>query len=202
MIWEVLSPVLSNRHKIFSDSLQRADFFAFFEVGSNPHGSYASWELNGFLTGFRWFALSNKVEWVPLSSIEYCKAGKTRNLVGPGRGARVQIPAAPPKRTDGIFHLSFFFCAHHNAKAPSSCGRRQSAKQEKGAFAAGKRMGRVFDQKGQLSFQPRAAPRLRQAAKVSWSGVSQQITLGQTRRAPASVQRASQLLIHSPPPQP
>lgn len=89
-----------------------------------------------------------------------------------------------------------------NAKAPSSCGRRQSAKQEKGAFAAGKRMGRVFDQKGQPSFQPRAAPRLRQAAKVSWSGVSQQITLGQTRRAPASVQRASQLLIHSPPPQP
>lgn len=89
-----------------------------------------------------------------------------------------------------------------NVKAPSSCGRRQSAKQEKGAFAAGKRMGRVFDQKGQLSFQPRAAPRLRQAAKVSWSGVSQQITLGQTRRAPASVQRASQLLIHSPPPQP
>jgi hypothetical protein len=50
MIWEVLSPVLSNRHKIFSDSLQRADFSAFFEVGSNPHGSYAFWELNGFLT--------------------------------------------------------------------------------------------------------------------------------------------------------
>ena len=141
-----------------------------------------------------------------LISTKNHKGEMTRNLVGPGRGARVQIPAAPPKRTDGIFHLSFFFCAHHNAKAPSSCGRRQSAKQEKGAFAAGKRMGRVFDQKGQLSFQPRDAPRdvprLRQAAKVSWSGVSQQITLGQTRRAPASVQRASQLLIHSPPPQP
>ena len=172
-----------------------------------------------FLTSFRkkWLIFACKLRCdVPFLGLQKCRQlpmtaardqlhptiSKTRNLVGPGRGARVQIPAAPPKRTDGIFHLSFFFCAHHNVKAPSSCGRRQSAKQEKGAFAAGKRMGRVFDQKGQRSFQPRAAPRLRQAAKVSWSGVSQQITLGQTRRAPASVQRASQLLIHSPPPQP
>ena len=36
---ESLSPVLSNGRKISPNSLQKADFSAFWKVGSNPHGA-------------------------------------------------------------------------------------------------------------------------------------------------------------------
>src|SRR5699024_4415420 len=46
------------------------------------------------------------------------------------------------------------------------------------------------------------APSSRQAARASSSGASLQITLSQARLAPSSLQRDSQLRIHSPSPQP
>ena len=53
-----------------------------------------------------------------------------------------------------------------------------------------------------VSVQARAAPSSRQAERASSSGASLQITLSQARSAPSSLQRDSQLRIHSPSPQP
>ena len=57
----------------------------------------------------RWFLSSGNVLQFPLRSANCCETVKTRNLVGRGTGARVQIPSPPPVIHRDAFRIGVDF---------------------------------------------------------------------------------------------
>ena len=104
-----LSYIFPNSPKSFQYLSNGRSEIAFYEWARIPHDQWIFAILIENKTKIRWVSISASYRYLHATSAKFHKGLKTRNLVGRGTGARVQIPSPPPVIHRDAFRIGVDF---------------------------------------------------------------------------------------------